>query len=322
MSFGHTPLQGAISMRVPVVSRLLAVVTVCAAAATAASAHPASGIVVDGQGQVFFQDIVGRAIWKIDAGGKLTKFSDKVGGHWLALDTEGHFARADLKRFARVTAPGVKPALIVADGGAPIVVNADGNLYYGLRLLDGDKVKVGLTQFSPDGRQKPFAPGLNVAVEKLGISGLATGPDRSLYLACSSTVLKVRADGTFTKVVDKVELKDCDVDYPDNNPQFPMPALRGLAVDAKGTVYAAATGCHRVVKITADGKVETVLKAERPWTPTGVALSGEDIYVLEYTNATAGADKGWRPRVRKVQRDGKVTTLAAIPENVPEREQK
>jgi sugar lactone lactonase YvrE len=132
-------------------------------------------------------------------------------------------------------------------------------------------------------------------------------------------VVKVKADGTVTTVAAKVEVEDCDTDYPDNNPKFPMPALRGLAVDPRGTVYAAATGCHRVVKITADGKVETVLKAERPWSPTGVALSGQDLYVLEYTNATAGADKGWRPRVRKVGRDGRVTTLATIPGKEPER---
>ena len=41
-------------------------------------------------------------------------------------------------------------------------------------------------------------------------------------------------------------------------------------------------------------------------------------YVLEYTNATAGPDKGWRPRVRKLARDGKITTLATIPEKEPE----
>ena len=50
-------------------------------------------------------------------------------------------------------------------------------------------------------------------------------------------------------------------------------------------MYAAATGCRRVVKINAGGKVETVLKAERPWSPTGVALHGDAIYVLEYPNA-------------------------------------
>ena len=89
--------------------------------------------------------------------------------------------------------------------------------------------------------------------------------------------------------------------------------MRGLAVESDGTVYAAATGCHRVVRITRDGKVEVVLKAERPWSPTGVAVHGGDIYVLEYTNANGGAADGWTPRVRKLARDGKVTTLATIP---------
>jgi|SRR6516162_5343142 hypothetical protein len=84
-------------MRVPVVPRILAVAAVCAALPAAALAHPSTGIVVDGQDQVYFQDIAGDVIWKIDARGKLTKFYDKVGGHFLALDAEGSFARADLK---------------------------------------------------------------------------------------------------------------------------------------------------------------------------------------------------------------------------------
>jgi sugar lactone lactonase YvrE len=299
-----------------VVLRILAVAAVCAALPAAASAHPSTGIVVDGQGQVFFQDIAADVIWKIDADGKLTKFYDKVGGHFLALDAEGSFARADLKGFKRVTAAGVKPALIVAEGGAPIAVNSDGNLYSGLRSLQGKNPVGGLTRISPDGKKEPFAPDLKAPVDKLGLTGLATGPEGSLYLACQTAVLKVKADGTVTKVAEKVEVKDCDEDIAED-PTTRMPALRGLAVDAKGAVYVAATGCHRVVKITADGKIETVLKSERPWSPTGVAVSGEDVYVLEYTQAHANADKGWRPRVRKLGRDGKVTTLATIPAREP-----
>jgi hypothetical protein len=83
-------------------------------------------------------------------------------------------------------------------------------------------------------------------------------------------------------------------------------------VDAHGTVYAAATSCHRVLKIAPDGKVESVLRAERPWSPTGVAVHGGAVYVLEYTNANGGPDQGWLPRVRRLGRDGKVTTLATI----------
>ena len=79
----------------------------------------------------------------------------------------------------------------------------------------------------------------------------------------------------------------------------------------------AATGCHRVVRIARDGNVEVVLKAERPWSPTGVALHGGDLYVLEYTNANGGPANGWSPRVRKLARDGKVSTLATVARSKP-----
>lgn len=56
-------------------------------------------------------------------------------------------------------------------------------------------------------------------------------------------------------------------------------------------------------------KIETVLKAEPPWSPTGVAVQRGEVYILEYTNANGSSREGWRPRVRRLGRDGKVTTL-------------
>jgi hypothetical protein len=264
---------------------------------------------VDEQGQVFFQDSVGRAIWKIEAQGQLTRYSNKLGGHWMTLDPLGSFARADIRLVERITPAGAKPTLLVADGGAPVAVARDGNLYYALRLLDGGGVAAGITRISPDGKRARFAPDLDKAVEQQGITGLATGLDESIYIACPSAILKVKMDGTFTTLVSPVVVKDCDEDLADGNPS---PYLRGLAVDARGTVYAAACGCHCLIKVATNGKVETLLKAERPWAPTGVAVSGEDVYVLEYTNANAGQSKGWQPRVRRLGRDGKVKTLATI----------
>ncbi len=98
----------------------IVVIATFALPAWTASAHPSSGIVVDQRGQVFFQDILGGAIWKIDAQGKLTKYYDKLGGHWMALDAEGSFSRAKIPHFKRITPDGEKPALVVADGGSPI----------------------------------------------------------------------------------------------------------------------------------------------------------------------------------------------------------
>lgn len=275
--------------------------------ASTASAHPGSGIVVDAHGQVFFQDSAARTIWKIDARGKVTAHYDKMGGHWMALDAKGKFARSDLKLVERIAPDGFTPALIVADGGAPITVNADGNLYYGASFSDADEVVVGMLKISADGKQEKFARDFGKAIEKLGVTGLANGPEGTLYAACLTGVMKVKTDGTYTTLVNPVVVKDCDQDAP-------TCFLRGLDVDSDGTVYAAACGCRCVVKISPEGKVETVLKAERPWSPTGVAVRGGDVYVLEYTNANGGLRDGWRPRVRKLGRDGKVITLATISE--------
>jgi sugar lactone lactonase YvrE len=189
-------------------------------------------------------------------------------------------------------------------------VGRDGGLYYGRRFSGEDGVAPGLTRFSPGGERTTFAPALNETFGRLGITGLASGPDGSLYVASSSALVKVNADGTSTTLAHPVVVSDCDEDLPFDNPS---PYLRGLDVDRHGVVYAAATGCHRVVKITPEGKVETVLKAERPWSPTGVAVHGEDVYVVEYTHANAGPDRGWLPRVRKLGRDGKVAVLATVP---------
>jgi hypothetical protein len=168
---------------------------VCVVGATVTLAHPGSGIVVDAQGNVFFQDSTARTSWKIDPQGKVTAQYDKLGGHWLVLDANGQFARTDLRLVERVV-----PAWSVADGGVPITINTDGILYYGLGVSGAGQVGVGLTKIFPDGKQEPFAPGFAKRIEQLGVTGLASGPDGILYVAYLTTL------------VNSVEMKDCDPD--------------------------------------------------------------------------------------------------------------
>jgi sugar lactone lactonase YvrE len=294
------------------------VCTVVALSASRARAHPSSGIVVDDKGNVFVADI-NTGLWKIDAGGKLTRIHQE-GGHWLALDAEGTFTRVDFTKsdhwprwFKRRTPDGIKPALIT-DGGSPLVVHQDGNLYYvasGPQLTPGGHEVIRLT---PDGKLSRVASGLDKTSEKLGgIKGLAAGPDGALYVSYPKAIMRITTDGKITTLADPVAVTNDDKDLPEGTPESQLPLLRGLAVDGRGTVYAAATGCRCVVRITADGKVETVLKAERPWSPTGVALRGESLYVLEYPNANGAIHADWVPRVRKLGRDGKTTTLVTFP---------
>ena len=112
-------------------------------------------------------------------------------------------------------------------------------------------------------------------------------------------------------------VNDCDSDPADHNPaNATCPLLRGLGIDSRGNVYVAAASCHRVVKITPDGQITCILKSERPWSPTGVAVRGEDIYVLEYTNANGPGKEGWYPRVRKRAMDGTWITLVTVPPEI------
>ena len=58
-------------------------------------------------------------------------------------------------------------------------------------------------------------------------------------------------------------------------------SILGLAVDDAGSLYVANYGKASVFKLTPRGTTEIVLHSSRPWVPTGVAVSGNDLSVLE-----------------------------------------
>lgn len=292
---------------------LLLVLTICTIFVSLSLAHPSSGIVVDQKGRVYFSDL-SRGLLMIDERGKVTTVY-KEGGHWLALDKLGSFSRVNFETskhwprwFKRRTPINVKPVLI-GDGGSPLVVGQDGNLYF---VCDDERmIPAGLQigRLSPDGKETLLNPSLLQMSEKLGgIKGLASGPDGSLYASYAKAILKIKTDGRFSTLVNPVVTNACELNVPSKD----SPWLRGLAVDSRGVVYAAASGCGSVLKIMPDGKVTTVLKAEKPWAPSGVAIHNNDVYVLEHINPNSDTHEDWPPRVRKLGRNGKVTTLATI----------
>jgi hypothetical protein len=306
------------------IGAVLVALSLCGSFATGAVAHPASGIVVNAKGEVFFIH-TGQGLCKIDAQGQLTYIHKDSGGHWLALDTAERFSTQFPRLFTKVAPDGVTPALLYASGGGPLVVNRDGNLYYGSGFPEGEDTAPGfhtVTRLSPDGKRTLFAPQLKAKLADLneGVMGLAAGPDGCLYVACPSAILKVKTDGMATTLVHPLIVKDHDDDLAKDSRTraFHSPYLRGLDVTAEGTVYAAVTGYRCVVKITPQGKVETILKAEPPWTPTGVAIRGKDIFVLEYVHSDNHKD--WAPRVRKLGPDGKVEILANLAPDKHKRE--
>jgi sugar lactone lactonase YvrE len=167
---------------------------------------------------------------------------------------------------------------------------------------------------TPDGKVSSLTdgrggkPGGKGASPKFGgVTGMACSPDGSLYVTDGRSLRKITLDGTVSTRVGEIVVKECA-----HGEGAQVPFVRGLAVDPRGAVYGAATGCRCVIKITPDGSVTTVLKAERPWAPIGVAVRDGDLYVLEHNNPAAEGPRDGVPRVRKMGRDGKVITLATV----------
>ena len=275
--------------------------------ASEALAHPGSGIVVDPQSNVYFVDTES-GVYKIGRDGKLTKLSAPA-YHWMAIDVDNRLGNATLPRFsaggATVARSGDAPGILVSSD-FPIAVGPDGALVYPW-LGAGEQLDV--FRLAPSGattvlKSLPASLGLR------WLNGIAAARDGSIYFTENRAVRKIAPNGDLTTVVDQVTLSGCDPIPGIETDQRPY--LRGLDVDAQGAIYVAASGCRAVLKITPDKKIATVLRTSGPWSPTGVAISGSDIYVLEYLHPPGDDRREWLPRVRKVGPDGSVTIVAAI----------
>jgi DNA-binding beta-propeller fold protein YncE len=270
-----------------------------------ALAHPGSGIAVDRFGQVYFLD-TGAGLWKIDASGKLalvsgTKF------HWLALDANDRFASAQLPSASdwEILKVGANPTLLLSSD-FPIAIGREGNLYYpsgsagGLRMI----------RLTPSGESSVLAELSATARGLPHINGITAGLDNSLYYTENSAIRRITTQGRISTVATIRALAGCS-SIPGIEADA-RPYLRGLAVGADGVVYVAASGCGRVLKITPDGKVTTVIQILSPWSPTAVAVSGSDLYVLEYLHTAVESRREWLPRVRKISPDGTATIIATV----------
>jgi len=81
---------------------------------------------------------------------------------------------------------------------------------------------------------------------------------------------------------------DCDKHPPSIHD---APSLRGLVADPRGVVYGRRHGLPLRHQDHAGRQGRHGLESESPWAPCGVALHGEDLYVLEHINANSEATK-------------------------------
>lgn len=275
--------------------------------ATPAVAHPGSGIAVDRLGRIYFVD-TGSGVWQLDSHGALTRVPGPA-FHWMTMDAGGRFARARLPSGPgwEMAQAGANPTLLLSSD-FPIVVGRDGNLYYPTPRPNG---ALQVVRLMPSGQTSVLAtlPATTASGPLRWLNGLAAGPDGSLYFTEDNAIRRISAQGRVSTVAANIAPANC-AQIPGT--EADRPYLRGLDVDARGTVYVAASGCGSVLKVTPEGRVSTVFQLQSPWSPTGVAVFGNDLFVLEYLH-TASDNRGeWLPRIRRISPDGKTAILGSI----------
>jgi hypothetical protein len=189
----------------------------------------------------------------------------------------------------------------------PLVIGNDGNIYYANTRHGSGKI----IRRTPAGKESIFIS--NKIFEF--ISGIAVGPDGSLYISEASdenanTIRKITMNGTMSIIATFVGKSRNDLPL-ETTPSY----CRGLAVDSTGTIYVAATGSRCVLKISSTGAISNILQESGPWTPTGVTIFHGEVYILEWHDVTAEnleVRSAYIPRVRKIGSDGEITTIAIV----------
>ena len=275
-------------------------------------AHPGSGIVVDGEGRIYFTD-TGQGIWKIDERGQVSAHEGPA-YHWMTIDHRSRFAEGRWPEFVepstKIERVGKNPTLLIASDFS-LTTGVDGALYYPefregvLRIykLDpsgaGSERKVFATiQSGADGKKIEWC------------NGMAARPDGSIYFTENAAVRRITREGEVSTIAQNMVVENCR--RVEGTREELGPLLRGLDVARDGSIYVAANACRALLKISPEGVVTTVLRNEPPWSPTGVAVSGDVIYVLEYLHTEGDNRREWVPRVRRIAADGSSKIIAQI----------
>lgn len=295
-----------------------------------ADAHPATGIVLDRAGNIYFSDL--ETVWKIDLEQKLTVFRAGLSGrhvHELAIDEHDNIYGADIsyepatQKFIsdvwKMTPSGDFQYVLEPTSNPPrgisIWRDGNGNNYF-IEQNNHTKTQTLLLRRAPDGRVITLAgsayghaDGKGSAAKFSSVGAMGFGSDGSIYLTDGATVRKVSMDGSVVTVAGGLDFRTRE-----DRPTLFGGAygnLAGLAVDLSGNVYVADAGNRRLFRINREGKADVVLRTEPPYFPNGViAAPGGDLYVLEVGFTLPSSWSG--PRVRKITADGKSEILATV----------
>ena len=303
-----------------------------------ASAHPATGLVIDKDGTIYFVDSVRNRVMQFKDGVLSVLFEDPSGErlsvpHHLFLNSAGilvtgsdrHQPMLKINEFG--TAKKLFPNLgeqepRITMGGDPFAYSSNGTLVF-IRADQFTSTK--LFRLSADGTESFLAGGAQGHADGRGeaarfgslhFSGMTFGPDGALYLTDSGTMVrKVDMDGNVTTIAGSTERG-----YKDGKGSAArFSGAVGLTVTKDGTIYVAEYGNRRIRKIAPDGTVSTIAGSGERGKKDGPALSA----TFESLSGVAVGPDGivytyeWgdrdRPRIRRITKGGEVETVVFVP---------
>lgn len=288
-----------------------------------ARAHEGWGIVVDRQGQVYFSDIPTNTIWKVNREGRVEVVANDKHSHALVLDAHGnlygthHHPTLPTRSIWKLAPDGRLTDVVSPNDAFPLhlqsfLIDANGVIFSENPYRPPDS-EVLLLRRTPDGQvsalagsARGFKDGRGREAQFTRIDGMAFAPDGSLYVADGAFVRRVTPDGTVA-TLNKEPLTQMRWDED----------LMGLALDANAHVYVADYSGRRVLELAPDGKIGRVYETGGwLWSPTGVTVSGQELYLLEHLRMPlvilGDLRIGPYARIRKISKDGSATHLATL----------
>ena len=251
--------------------------------------HPAYGIVMDHQGNLYFTDIMhnGRGtLWKLDKDKKLIAVLKDFHAHNVNVDRDGKIYSAhgeDTHLLVRISPNSVIDTIIKENDiskffGGNCVVGNDGRVYYGIEKKIWKWSENGRTSIT-DGDLK-WNQGFY-----LDDTGKIYATD--IGLGRGGCLVEIDSDGSSLVIADNlIEVGDRDFD-----PTHEV--LLGVRKDKIGNLYVCDLGGKRVAKINPDGNVTTHYQSKTEWKPCGIFFSDDAEYIIEI-------GKNWQgPRIIK-----------------------
>ncbi|HET9746652.1 MAG TPA: hypothetical protein VFP97_13125 [Chitinophagaceae bacterium] len=282
--------------------RKLLVVCCLILACTASTAHPAIGIVKDSRGNIFYTDL--RQVWKITPGGSKTMAVRGVHTHELYIDeqdnlfgehlwyngetkdTWGHYVWC-------LKSNGVLVKEIEPTEGFltnySFVRDSAGNMYWVERFTTSRIMK------------KDKTGGVTKLIEhKFGFIGwLFATKNGTLYFTESNKLRRLSPNGKLETVVENIGSRSTDFMIMGRNYES-----YGIWADDADNVYVAMLHAKKVIRISRDGKPETIFRSNSSWMITsGLIDQVGNLWVLENSPTN-------EVRIRKIERQNLATNDA------------